>query len=59
MRPSLVRGVVTQGRHLNPLTLCCIQRTTAYKVSWSNDGVTWKFVQKNGQDVVHRNLVLY
>lgn len=45
MRPSLVRGVVTQGRHLNPLTLCCVQRVTEYKVSYSNDGINWKFVQ--------------
>lgn len=45
MRPSLVRGIVTQGRHVNPLTLCCVQRVTQYKVMWSKDGVNWNIVQ--------------
>jgi hypothetical protein len=53
MRPSLVRGVVTQGRHLNPLTLCCVQRVTEYKVSYSNDGRNWDTVKDaSGKDMV-------
>ena len=53
MRPSLVRGVVTQGRHLNPLTLCCVQRTTEFKVSYSIDGKTWIMIKdQNGKDKV-------
>lgn len=57
VRPSLVRGVATQGRHLDPNTLCCVQRTTEYKVSYSNDGKTWTFLQnKNGNDIVRQLL---
>ncbi|KAH3868490.1 hypothetical protein DPMN_031640 [Dreissena polymorpha] len=53
LRPSLIRGVVTQGRHVDPLTLCCVQRTTSYKVSYSNDGNTWTFIQdSNKNDLV-------
>lgn len=58
MRPSLVRGVVTQGRHLDPLTLCCVQRITEYKVSWSLDGIHWNMVQDNyGNDMMFKGNV--
>ena len=54
LRPSLVRGIVTQGRHVNPLTLCCVQRVTQYKVMWSKDGVNWNIVQDSqGNDKVN------
>ena len=53
MRPSLVRGVATQGRHLDPNTLCCVQRVSEYKVGYSNDGVTWTMLQDaRGNDLV-------
>lgn len=53
VRPSLVRGVATQGRHVDPNTLCCVQRVTEYKVGYSNDGKTWTMIQDaNGNDVV-------
>ena len=52
-RPSLVKGIVTQGRHVNPRTLCCIQRVTQYKVMWSKDGVNWNTIQdQQGNDLV-------
>ena len=52
-RPSLVKGIVTQGRHVNPRTLCCIQRVTQYKVMWSKDGINWNTIQdQQGIDLV-------
>ena len=48
-----MKGIVTQGRHVNPRTLCCIQRVTQYKVMWSKDGVNWNTMQdQQGKDLV-------
>ena len=38
---------------MNPLSLCCVQRVTQYKVSWSRNGVKWNIIQdQQGNDKV-------
>ncbi|XP_052804623.1 uncharacterized protein LOC128234426 [Mya arenaria] len=50
---TIVHGVTTQGRHVNPSTGCCAEWTTGYKVLYSDDGHTWNTVKDaNGQDQV-------
>ncbi|KAL3886785.1 hypothetical protein ACJMK2_026757 [Sinanodonta woodiana] len=49
--PCLIRGIVTQGRHVNPNTLCCHQRVTQYNVLYSNDGNNWETIKDDqGKD---------
>ncbi|KAK3107420.1 hypothetical protein FSP39_014196 [Pinctada imbricata] len=51
---STIRGVITQGRNVNPQDGCCKEKVTKYKVSYSVDGTTYKTVKDgNGNDIVY------
>ena len=51
--PSIVRGVATQGRHVNPNDLCCYQHVTRYRVMYSLDCVNFDTVKDNsGNEMV-------
>ena len=51
--PSLVRGVATQGRHVNPNDQCCYQYVKKYRVMYSLDCVNFETVKdRNGNDKV-------
>ncbi|XP_045208433.1 uncharacterized protein LOC123560270 isoform X2 [Mercenaria mercenaria] len=51
--PSIVRGVATQGRHVNPNDLCCYQYVKKYRVMYSLDCVNFDTVKdKTGSDMI-------
>ncbi|KAL4228810.1 Milk fat globule-EGF factor 8 protein [Mactra antiquata] len=51
--PSIVRGVATQGRHVNPNDLCCYQYVSKYKVMYSVDCMNFETVKdQNGNDKI-------
>ena len=49
---SIIQGVVTQGRHVNPDTGCCKEWTTKYTLHYSADGRNWETVKENNIDKV-------
>ena len=51
--PTLVRGVATQGRHVNRNDLCCYQFVKKYKIMYSLDCVNFETVKdQQGNDIV-------
>ncbi|KAK3612138.1 hypothetical protein CHS0354_031212 [Potamilus streckersoni] len=42
--PTLVNGVVTQGRNLEQGNTCCREYVTKYQVYYTEDGVNWSIV---------------
>ena len=50
---SVIRGIATQGRHVNPADLCCYQHVTKYRLMYSLDCVNYETVKdRNGNDKV-------
>ena len=53
--PTLVRGIATQGRHVNRNDLCCYQYVKKYKIMYSMDCVNYETVKdQQGNDMVSR-----
>lgn len=51
--PTLVRGVATQGRHVNRNDLCCYQFVKKYKIMYSLDCVNFETVKdQQGNDII-------
>lgn len=46
---TIIKGITTQGRHVNADTGCCLEWTTKYMIRHSNDGQTWDMIMENGQ----------
>ena len=56
---SVVRGVATQGRHVNPQDGCCYQKVTKYRVMYSVDCTNFDTVKDaQGNDIVRASLAL-
>ncbi|XP_045208431.2 uncharacterized protein LOC123560269 [Mercenaria mercenaria] len=50
---TIITGITTQGRHVNPSTGCCQEWVTRYKIQHSIDGLTWETVKdKSGQQKI-------
>jgi len=52
---SVVRGVATQGRNVNPVDNCCYQHVRGYRLEYSIDCVNFQTVKDAaGNDKVYR-----
>jgi len=56
---TIVHGITTQGRHVNPDTSCCAEWVTKYIVRYSLDGQTWDTVKDANGNAKVRIVVLY